>query len=59
MDNENDQQAKSKPTLGLFGATAISVSAIVGAGIFVVTGITACYASSARIRDFLPQCCRG
>ncbi len=49
MDNEKDQQAKLKPTLGLFGATAISVGAIVGAGIFVVTGITAGYAGSALI----------
>jgi APA family basic amino acid/polyamine antiporter len=39
--------------LSLFDATAISVGAIVGAGIFVVTGITASYAGSALIISML------
>lgn len=38
---EDSKGLRLKPTLGLFDATAISVGAIVGAGIFVVTGIAA------------------
>ena len=38
-----------KPTLGLFDATAISVGAIIGAGIFVVTGIVAGLAGPASV----------
>ena len=38
-----------KPTLGLFDATAISVGAIIGAGIFVVTGIVAGLAGPALV----------
>jgi APA family basic amino acid/polyamine antiporter len=53
MDTEKSQQPKLKPTLSLFDATAISVGAIVGAGIFVVTGITAGYAGSALIISML------
>ena len=34
-----DKRLKLKPTLGLLDATAISVGAIIGAGIFMVTGI--------------------
>ncbi|MBX5321503.1 MAG: amino acid permease [Candidatus Bathyarchaeota archaeon] len=48
MNKEKAQQsARLKPTLGLFDATAISVGAIVGAGIYVVTGIAAGYAGPA------------
>jgi APA family basic amino acid/polyamine antiporter len=36
-----------KPTLGLFDATAISVGAVIGAGIYMVVGIAAGYAGSA------------
>jgi len=39
--------------LGLFDATAISVGAIIGAGIFVVTGIAAGYAGSALVISML------
>ena len=53
MDTEKSQQSTLKPTLSLFDATAISVGAIVGAGIFVVTGITASYAGSALIISML------
>jgi APA family basic amino acid/polyamine antiporter len=42
-----------KPTLGLFDATAISVGAIVGAGIFVVIGIAAGLAGPAMILSIL------
>lgn len=38
-----------KPTLGLWSATAINVGAIIGGGIFVVTGIVAGYAGSALV----------
>ncbi|MEM3696902.1 MAG: APC family permease [Candidatus Bathyarchaeia archaeon] len=47
MSNEEAPESRLKPTLGLFDATAISVGAIIGAGIFVVTGIAAGYAGSA------------
>ena len=42
-----------KPSLGLFDATAISVGAIIGAGIFVVTGIAAGFAGSALVISML------
>ena len=38
-----------KPRLGLLDATAINVGAIIGAGIFVVTGIVAGLAGSALV----------
>ncbi len=44
-----DKQVALKPTLSLFDATAINVGAIVGAGIFVVTGIVAGLAGSAML----------
>ena len=47
------QQSKLKPSLGLFDATAISVGAIIGAGIFVVTGIAAKEAGSALVVSML------
>ncbi len=52
--NENDvEQSRLKPTLGLFDATAISIGAIIGAGIFVVTGIAAGWAGSAVVISML------
>jgi APA family basic amino acid/polyamine antiporter len=53
MDKEGAQQSGLKPTLGLFDATAISVGAIIGAGIFVVTGIAAGFAGSALVVSML------
>ncbi|MGB9676378.1 MAG: APC family permease [Candidatus Bathyarchaeales archaeon] len=53
MNEDETQQSKLKPTLGLFDATAISVGAIVGAGIFVVTGIAAGLAGSAVVISML------
>jgi APA family basic amino acid/polyamine antiporter len=44
-----DKRLKLKPTLGLLDATAISVGAIIGAGIFVVTGIVAGMAGPALL----------
>jgi APA family basic amino acid/polyamine antiporter len=45
----NNRQPVLKRTLSLFDATAINVGAIIGAGIFVVTGIVAEQAGSAMI----------
>ncbi len=53
MGDKQTRQVELKRSLGLFDATAISVGAIVGAGIFVVTGITAGYAGSALVISML------
>jgi len=53
MNRESIQQSTLKPTLGLFDATAISVGAIIGAGIFVVTGIVAGSAGPALVLSML------
>ncbi len=49
MNEDNSQDSKLKPILGLPDATAINVGAIVGAGIFIVTGIAAGVAGSGMI----------
>ncbi len=46
-------RAALKPALGLLDATAIGVGAIIGAGIFVVTGIAAAHAGSAVVVSML------
>ena len=48
MENHNEQK-HLKPRLGLWSATAISVGATIGAGIFVVVGIAAGLAGSALV----------
>jgi APA family basic amino acid/polyamine antiporter len=53
MSEKNTEQRQLKPTLSLFDATSISVGAIIGAGIFVVTGIAAGSAGSALIVSML------
>lgn len=53
MNREETQHHELKPSLGLFDATAISVGAIIGAGIFIVTGIAAGLAGSALIVSML------
>ncbi len=53
MSEKNSEPSQLKSTLGLFDATAISVGAIIGAGIFVVTGIVAGLAGSALIVSML------
>jgi APA family basic amino acid/polyamine antiporter len=53
MSPEMSSQSRFKQTLGLFDATAISVGAIIGAGIFVVTGMAAGLAGSALIVSML------
>lgn len=49
MEKENGQGSRLKQTLGLLDATAISVGAIIGAGIFVVIGIVAGLAGPALV----------
>mgnify|MGYP005835959939 CR=1 FL=1 len=44
--NDHEQRPELRRALGLFDATSISIGAIVGAGIFVVTGIAAGLAGS-------------
>jgi len=46
---ENREQRKLKRSIGLWSAVAINVGAIIGGGIFVVTGIVAGYAGSALV----------
>jgi len=46
---DGKEQKQLKRSLGLWSATAINVGAIIGGGIFVVTGIVAGYAGSALI----------
>ena len=53
MSRKISSPAKFERTLGLFDATAISVGAIIGAGIFVVTGIAAGLAGSAFVISML------
>ena len=53
MNRESGRRPRFKRTLGLFDATAISVGAIIGAGIFVVTGIAAGLAGSALVVSML------
>jgi basic amino acid/polyamine antiporter, APA family len=48
MENQEEHKAL-KPKLGLWSATAISVGATIGAGIFVVIGIVAKFAGSALV----------
>jgi APA family basic amino acid/polyamine antiporter len=51
--SRKSEESKLKPTLGLFDATAINVGAIIGAGIFVVTGIVAGLAGPAIVVSML------
>ncbi len=46
---ERQEPRKLKRSIGLWSAVAINVGAIIGGGIFVVTGITAGYAGSAMV----------
>ncbi len=46
---EKQEPKKLKCSIGLWSAVAINVGAIIGGGIFVVTGIVAGYAGSALI----------
>jgi len=52
MSSEMNRPTRFKRTLGLFDATAISVGAIIGAGIFVVTGIAAGIVYNAARKKF-------
>jgi APA family basic amino acid/polyamine antiporter len=53
MSKKSRSAARFEQTLGLFDATGISVGAIIGAGIFVVTGIAAGWAGSALVVSML------
>jgi len=53
MGEKDADQVKLKASLGLFDAVAVSVGAIIGGGIFVVTGITAGLAGSALVVSML------
>jgi len=48
-----DSKERLKPTLGLFDATTISIGAIIGGGIYVVTGIVAGLAGPAMILSII------
>jgi APA family basic amino acid/polyamine antiporter len=48
-----EEQFSLKPSLGLFDAVAVSVGAIIGGGVFVVTGIAAGLAGSALVVSML------
>jgi APA family basic amino acid/polyamine antiporter len=47
LGEQDSRRGGLKPTLGLWDATAISIGAVIGAGIYVVIGIAANYAGSA------------
>lgn len=49
----DEKSLNLRPTLSLFDATAINIGAIIGAGIFVVTGIVAGLAGSALMVSLL------
>lgn len=53
MEEDKTQPTKLKASLGLFDAVAVSVGAIIGGGIFVVTGIAAGLAGSALVISML------
>ncbi len=53
MNEKDTSQVKLKASLSLFDAVAVSVGAIIGGGIFVVTGITAGLAGSALVISML------
>lgn len=53
MNEKDTSQVRLKASLSLFDAVAISVGAIIGGGIFVVTGITAGLAGSALVISML------
>ncbi len=48
-EEPKQQTEQLKRSLGLWSATALNVGAIIGGGIFVVTGIVASYAGSAMV----------
>ena len=53
MKKEDIQHPRFRVSLGLFDAVAVSVGAIIGGGIFVVTGIAAGLAGSALVVSML------
>ncbi len=57
MKKENARQSGFRASLGLFDAVAISVGAIIGGGIFVVTGVAAGVAGSAVVVSMVVAAC--
>jgi APA family basic amino acid/polyamine antiporter len=53
VDSQPETEHKLKRSIGLWSAVAINVGAIIGGGIFVVTGIAAGFAGSALIISML------
>jgi APA family basic amino acid/polyamine antiporter len=53
VSEDKTRPTELKPSLGLFDAAAVSVGAIIGGGIFVVTGIAAGLAGSALVVSML------
>ena len=53
MSPELPDPAHLKREIGLFGATALGIGAIIGSGIFIVTGIVAGIAGPAMIISVL------
>lgn len=54
---EDTQQSGLRASLGLFDAVAVSVGAVIGGGIFVVTGVAASVAGSAVVVSMLVAAC--
>lgn len=57
MEKKHTQQSGLKASLGLFDAVAVSVGAIIGGGIFVVTGVAAGVAGSAVVISMIVAAC--
>jgi APA family basic amino acid/polyamine antiporter len=57
MNEDRPKPTELKPSLGLFDAVAVSVGAIVGGGIFVVTGVAAGFAGSAVVVSMIVAAC--
>ncbi len=53
MSSSETEKTELRPCLSLFDAVAISVGAIIGGGIFVVTGIASGFAGSAMVVSML------
>lgn len=53
MKKEDNRKSGLRASLGLFDAVSVSVGAIIGGGIFVVTGIAAGLAGSALVVSML------
>jgi len=57
MKKDDAQRSGLRASLGLFDAVAVSVGAIIGGGIFVVTGVAAGFAGSAVVVSMVVAAC--